>query len=53
MVIATDLLLEHDNSLELEQFYLFTCFIKNKVTEAGKKKKKTPLLTHKGLPSIY
>ena len=48
MVIAIDLLLKCGNSLEVEQFYLFTCFIKNKVTEG---KKKTSL-THKGLPSI-
>lgn len=47
MVVAIDLLLKRGNSVEVEQFYLLTCFIKNKVTE-GKKKKKP---NYKGLPS--
>ena len=46
MVVAIDLLLKRGNSVEVEQFYLLTCFIKNKVTE-GKKKKPN----YKGLPS--
>ena len=48
MVVAIDLLLKRGNSVEVEQFYLLTCFIKNKVTE-GKKKKN---LTTKVFPQL-
>lgn len=47
MVTAIDLLLKRGNSVEVEQFYLLTCFIKNKVTE-GKKKN----LTTKVFPQL-